>query len=63
METIAIEFLVPGNVILTEGLLQMLDTQVSSNTFLFVVEFEELEMLLDEIKSEMEFDFVVTKID
>ena len=63
METIAIEFLVPGNVILTEGLLQMLDTQVSGNTFLFVIEFEELELLLDEIKSEMEFDFVVTKID
>ena len=62
METIAIEFLVPGNVMLTEGLLQMLDTQVSSNTFLFVIEEEELFMLLEEIDSEMEFDFVVTKI-
>ena len=63
METIAIEFLTQSTVTLTEGLLQMLDTQVSSNTFLFVVEFEELEMLLSELDSEMEFDFVVTKLD
>jgi hypothetical protein len=63
METIVIEFLVPGNVILTEGLLQMLDQQVSSNTFLFEVEEEELEMLLNEIDEEMNLDFVVTKLD
>jgi len=63
METIAIEFLTQSTVILTEGLLQMLDQQVSGNTFLFVVEFEELELLLDEIDSEMEFDFIVTKLD
>ena len=63
METIAVEFLTQSTVILTEGLLQMLDTQVSGNTFLFVVEFEELEMLLDEMRSEMEFEFVVTKMD
>lgn len=63
METIAIEFLATGTVVLTEGLLQMLDQQVSSNTFIFVVEFEELEMLLNEIYEEMNLDFVVTKID
>lgn len=63
METIAIEFLTQSTVILTEGLLQMLDQQVSGNTFIFVVEFEELEMLLNEIDEEMEFDFVVTKLD
>ena len=63
METIAIEFLTQSTVILTEGLLQMLDQQVSSNTFLFVIESEELELLLDEIDTEMEFDFIVTKID
>ena len=63
MKTVAIEFLVPGNVTLTEGLLQMLDTQVSSNTFLFIVEEEELEMLIEEVRSEMEFEFVVTKLD
>jgi hypothetical protein len=63
METIAIEFLTQDQVTLTEGLLQMLDTQVSSNTFIFVVEFEELEMLLDELDTEMNLDFVVTKLD
>ena len=34
METIAIEFLTQSTVILTEGLLQMLDQQVSSNTLI-----------------------------
>lgn len=62
METIVIEFLTQSKVVLTEGLLQMLDTQVSSNSFLFILEEEEVEMLIDELETEMSFDFVATKI-
>ena len=62
MELIAIEFLTQSKVTLTEGLLMMLDSQVSDNVFLFEIESEELSMLIDELESEMSFEFVITKI-
>lgn len=39
-----------NNVVLTEGLMQMLDKQIAANTFIFEVEYEEIEMLISEIE-------------
>lgn len=39
-----------NNVVLTEGLLQMLDKQIAANAFIFEVEYEEIEMLISEIE-------------
>ena len=39
-----------NNVVLTEGLMQMLDKQIAANAFIFEVEYEEIEMLISEIE-------------
>jgi hypothetical protein len=58
MKLVSIEFRTKSNVVLTEGLIQMLDQQVSNNVFIFEVEEEEIEMLIEECQDEIEFPIV-----
>ena len=58
MKLVSIEFRTKNNVILTEGLIQMLDQQINPNRFIFEVEEEEIEMLIEECEDEIEFSIV-----
>lgn len=55
MKKVTIIFATLRNVILTEGLIQMLDQQINNNTFVFELEEEEIEMLIEEVEDEIEF--------
>lgn len=58
MRLVSIEFRTKNNVILTEGLIQMLDQQINPNRFIFEVEEEEIQMLIEECEDEIEFSIL-----
>mgnify|MGYP003646551026 CR=1 FL=1 len=55
MKKVTITFATSRRVILTEGLVQMLEQQIDNNAFIFEIEEEEIDMLIEEIEDEIEF--------